>query len=54
MTQKACFCASFVEQDFCFFVHTHLGTCLEKALTQVSVHFSAPADPGPLPLPPPV
>lgn len=28
--------------------------CLEKVPTQVSVHFSAPADPGSPPLPPPV
>lgn len=41
-------------QDFCYFDHAHLSRCFEKVLTRVSVHFSAPADPGPPPLPPPV
>lgn len=46
--------ASCTVKDFCYFVHAHLSICLEKVLTQVSVHFSAPADPRPPPLLPPV
>lgn len=46
--------ASCTVQDLCYFVQAHLSICLEKVLTRVSVHFSAPADPSPPPLPPPV